>query len=84
MNPKKKPYVTEMGKLLRWMKKMGMRGKVKEDWGPSCSIVQSSEEVDAMFRTSTGSKTEEKVLQNLIPGTPVSAEGLKNDFGEMD
>ena len=86
MNPRKKPYVTEMGKLLRWLKKMCVNEQNETEWRPLCAIakIQSSGDVVAMFRTSTVWKIDEKVLQRLIPGIAVSAEGLKNDLEEMD
>ena len=79
VNPRKKPYVTEMGKLLRWLKKMGVTEHIKVEWGPPCSRaqVQSNGDVVAMFRTSTKWKIDERVLQGLTPGISVSAEGLK-------
>ena len=40
MNPKKRPYVTEMGKSLRWLKKMGVNEFTKVEWGPLCSIAK--------------------------------------------
>ena len=30
--PRKKPYVTEMGKLLRWFRKMNVTEYVKAEW----------------------------------------------------
>ena len=40
MNPKKKPYVTRMGKSLRWLKKTGVNEITKVEWGPLCSIAK--------------------------------------------
>ena len=86
VNPPKKPYVTEMVKLLRWLKKMGVTEYIKVECGPPCSIakVQSNGYVVAMFRTSTGWTIDDRVLQGLIPGISVSDEGLNNDFEDMD
>ena len=63
---------------------MGVREQIKAEWRPPCSIakIQSSAEVVAKFRTSTGWKIDGKVLQSLIPGK--TAEGLENDLEEMD
>ena len=60
MIPKKKPYLTEMGKMLRWLKKIGGHAYIKVEWGPLCSVarVQSTVEVVATFRTSTVWKIE--------------------------
>ena len=38
----------------------------------------------ATFRISTGWKIDEKVLQGLVSGISVSAEGLKDDLEDMD
>ena len=40
VNPKQKPNVTEMGKLLRWLKKMSVTEYIKVEWGPPCSIAK--------------------------------------------
>ena len=66
-----------MGKLLRWLKKMEY---IKMEWRPPCRF----REVVATFRTSTGWKIEENVVQKAIQGILVSAEGLKNDLDELD
>ena len=71
MNPRKKPYVTEMGKLLRWLKKMNVTEYIKAVWGPPCSLARIGE-IFATFRTSTGWKIDEKILQGLIPGISVT------------
>ena len=86
VNPKKKPYVTEMGNLLRWLKKMSVTEYIKVEWSPLCSIakVGSSGDIVATFRTSTGWKIDEKIFQALVPGITVSAEMLKNDLDDMD
>ena len=34
VNPRKKPYVTEMGKLLRWLKRTSLIVNIKEEWRP--------------------------------------------------
>ena len=54
--------------------------------GPPCSIAkfESSGDIVATFRTSTGWKIDEEVLQALVPRISVSAEGLKNDLEDMD
>ena len=36
VNPRKKPYVTEMGKLLRWLRKMDVTECVKVEWRQPC------------------------------------------------
>ena len=86
LNPRMKPCVTEIEKLLRWLKKMGVHEQIKADWVPPCSIakVQSNGDVVAMLRTSMVWKIDEKVIQRLISGLAVSAGGLKNDLEEMD
>ena len=86
VNPRKKPYVKKMGKLLKWIKKMSVTEYIKVEWGPPCSIakVGSSVDIVATFRTLTGWKIDEKVLQALVPGLSVSAEVLKNDLEDMD
>ena len=38
MNPRKKPYVIVMGKLLKWPKKMNVTEYMKAEWSPPCSI----------------------------------------------
>ena len=65
VNPRKEPYVTEMGKLLRWLKKMSVTEYIKVEWSPPCSIakVGSRGDIVATFRTSTVWKIDEKVLQ---------------------
>ena len=83
MNPKKKLYVTEMGKLLTWLKKMKVTEYIKAEWRPPCSMAKSGNtgEIVATFRTSIGWKIDEKILQVLMPGmSVVTAEGLKNDW----
>ena len=77
---------TEMGKLLRWLKKMNVTEYVKVQWGPPCSTakIESTGDVFATFRTSTGWKIDEKILQGLVPGISVSAERLKNDLEDID
>ena len=86
VTPRKRPYATEMEKLQRWLKKMGINEQMKPEWRPPCSIAKNYSDGDilSMFRTSTGWRIEKKVLQRLIPGIEVSAGGLKNDFEEMD
>ena len=75
VTPRKRPYVTEMVKLQRWLKKMGVNEQIKAEWGPPCSIAknQSDGDILALFRTSTGWRIEEKVLQRRILGIEVSA-----------
>ena len=53
---------------------------------PLCSIakIERSGEIFATFRTSTGWKIDEKILQGLLSGMSVAAEGLRNDFDDMD
>ena len=53
VNPRKKPYVTEMGELLRWLKKMSVTEYIKVEWGPPCSIakVGNNGDIVATFRT---------------------------------
>ena len=34
VSPRKKPQVMEMGKLLRWLKKMGVHEQIKVEWEP--------------------------------------------------
>ena len=70
VNPRKKPNVTETGKLLRWLKKMSVAEYIKVEWGPPCSIakVGNNGDIVVTFRTSTGWKIDEKVLQTLVPG----------------
>ena len=77
MNPRKKPYVTEM---------MNVTEYIKVERGPPCSIaqVESSGDIVATFRTSTVWKIDEKVLQGLVSGISVSAEGLKHEKEDMD
>ena len=41
MNPSKKSYVTEMGKLLRWLEKMNVTEYIEAEWSPPCSIAIS-------------------------------------------
>ena len=41
LNPRKKPYVTEMGKLLRWLKKMNVTEYVKAERRPPCSMAKN-------------------------------------------
>ena len=86
VNPRKKPNVTETGKLLRWLKKMSVAEYIKVEWGPPCSIakVGNNGDIVVTFRTSTGWKIDEKVLQTLVPGISVSAEIPKNDLEDMD
>ena len=62
VNPRKKPYVTEMGKLLRWLKKTSVTEYIKEEWRPPCSTakVESDGDILATFRTSTGWKIDDK------------------------
>ena len=62
VNPRKKPYVTEMGELLRWLKKMSVTEYIKVEWGPPCSIVKvgNNGDIVATFRTSTGWMIDEK------------------------
>ena len=86
MNPRKKPYVIEMEKLLRWLKKMKVTEFVKADWGSPFSIakIARSGEIFATFRASTGWKIDEKILQGLMPGMSVTAEGLRNDLNDKD
>ena len=86
MNPRKEPYVTEMGKLLRWLKKTNVTEYITAEWCPPCSIakIEKSGEIFATFRTSTGWKIDEKILQGLIPRISVTGEGLKNDLDDMD
>ena len=75
-----------MGKPLRWLKKMNVTEYIKVDWGPPCStaMVESSGGIVTTFRTSTGWKIDEKILQGLVPGISVSAEGLNSDLEDMD
>ena len=40
MNPRKKPYVTGMGKLLRWLKKMNVMEYVKAERRSPCPIAR--------------------------------------------
>ena len=40
MNPRKKPYVTEVGKLLRWLKNMSATENIKVECGQPCSIAK--------------------------------------------
>ena len=39
MNPRNKPSVTEMGRLLRWLKKMNVTEYIKVEWRPPCSTM---------------------------------------------
>ena len=66
VNPRKRPYVTEMGKLLRWLRKMGVNEYIEVEWVLFCSIAKKTRngEVVALFRTSTRWKIDEKVLQD--------------------
>ena len=41
MNPSKKSYVTELGKLLRWLKKMNATEYIKAEWCPPCSTAKN-------------------------------------------
>ena len=86
MNPRKKQYVTEMGKLWRCLEKMNVTEYVKAEWEPSCSIakIERTGEIFATFRTSTGLKIDEKILQGLMPGMSVAAERLRNDRDDTD
>ena len=34
VNPKKKPYVTEMEKLIRWLQRMEVHTEINVEWGP--------------------------------------------------
>ena len=40
VNQRKKPYATEMVKLLRWFKKMNVNEYIKVEWGPPCSTAK--------------------------------------------
>ena len=75
-----------MGKLLRLHKRMSVTEYIKEERRPPCAIAKigSSGDIVATFRTSTGWKIDEKVLQALVPGISVSAEMLKNDLEDTD
>ena len=86
VNPRKKPYVTEVEQLLRWHKTMNVTEFFKVERRPLCSTAkkESTGDMVATFRTSRGWKIDERILQRLIPGIPVSAEGLKNDLEDMD
>ena len=44
VNPRKKPYVTEMGKLLRWLRKMGVNEYIEVEWVLFCSIAKKNKE----------------------------------------
>ena len=58
VNPRTKPHVTEMVKLLRRCKKMNLNEYIKVEWGPPCSTAKIERNVDtvATYRTSTGWK----------------------------
>ena len=86
VNPRKKPHVMEMGKLLRWLKKMGVHEQIKVECEPPSanSNIQSDASILATFRTSTGWKVNEMVLKRWMPKDAISAEGLKNDLEETD
>ena len=58
----------------------------KAAWCPPCSIakIERSGEIFATLRTSTGWKIDEQILQGLMPGMSVTAEGLRNDLEDMD
>ena len=60
-NPREKPYLTEMGELLRWLKKMNVNEYIKVEWRPPCSTAKmdSNGGIVATFRTSTGWKIDE-------------------------
>ena len=76
VNPRKKPLVMEMGKLLRWLKKMEVHEQIKVEWEPPSAIsnIQSDASILATFRTSTGWKVNEKVLKRWMPKDAISAE----------
>ena len=59
---------------------------VKAEWWPPCSIakIERSCEIVATFRTSTGWKTDEKILHGQLPGMSVIAERLRNDLDDID
>ena len=46
--------------------------------------IESIGEIFATFRTSTEWKIDEKILQELMPGMSVTAEGLMNHFDDVD
>ena len=85
VNPRKKPNVMEMGKLPRWLKRMGVREQIMAEWGPPSSIakIQRDGSILATFRTSTGWKIDEKALNRLAPEEAMSEEGSQNDLEDM-
>ena len=40
VNPRKKPYVMEVGKMLRWPKRMEVREQIKVEWVLPSSIAK--------------------------------------------
>ena len=85
VNPRRKPHVIEMGRLLMWLKKINVTEYVKVEWVSPCSTakIERTGDVITTLRTSTGWKIGEKILQGLVPGMSVSAERLKNDLEDM-
>ena len=61
---------------------MNVTEYIKAERDPPCSIakIERTGEIFATFRTSTGLKIDEKILQGLITGTSVTAEGFENDL----
>ena len=76
MDPRKKPYATEMGQQLRWLNKMNVTEYVKPEWSPPCSIanIERTGEICATFRPSTGWKIDEEIPKGLMPGMSATAE----------
>ena len=58
VNPRTKPHVTVMGKLLRRCKKMNVNEYINVEWRPPCSTakIESNGDIVATFRTSAGWK----------------------------
>ena len=44
VSPSRKPYVQEMGKLLRWLKKMKVNERISVEWRPPCSTATKRRE----------------------------------------
>ena len=65
---------------------MNVTEYVKAECGPPCSKAKigSTGEILAIFRTSIGWKIDEKILQGLMLGLSVIAEGIRNDLDDMD
>ena len=79
VHPWKKPCVAEMGKLLRWLKKMSVIEHIKVECGPPCSIakVGSRNGIVATFRTSSEWKVLRKFFRVWCQEEAIAAQGLK-------